>query len=170
MTCSRAYAWTKGTNLQRVNPISGPGASRPSHGYAFLTGAAYGLLVVLGGLLGLVGTFAHSMLNLVLSDDGGTFSRLPIGALLVIIATAAVCWLAGMGMRSRMGAALIGVPWLVVSYLFSMPKAEGDVVVAGDFAGGLYLYGGLILVAIAIMVVPPARPMPPSAPLLGGAG
>lgn len=152
-----------------MTPISDPGTSRPSHGYAFVTGAAYGLLIVVGALLGLVGTFAHGLLNPVIADGGGTFSRLPVGALIMIILTGVLCRLAGLGMRSRMAAALVGVPWLVVSYLFSLPQAAGDVVIAGDLAGGVYLYGGLILVAIAIVITPPAHPMGASAPLLGGA-
>lgn len=153
-----------------MTPIGDPGTSRPSHGFAFLTGAAYGLLVAVGALLGLVGTFAHGLLDPVLADGGGTFSRLPIGALIMIVVTGGLSWLAGLGMRARMGAVLVGIPWLVVSYLFSMPKAEGDVVIAGDLAGGVYLYGGLILVAIAIILSPMANPPAPSAPLLGGTG
>lgn len=146
-----------------MKPIGGSagGGGRPSHGYAFVTGAAYGLLIVLGGLLGLLGTFQHGRLNLVLSAGGGTFSRLPIGALIVAVVTAALCWLAGWGMRSRMAAVFLGVAWLIVSYLFSLPRAEGDVVIAGDLAGGVYLYGGLILVAIAMVTAPHGRPLPP---------
>lgn len=154
-----------GTNLQRVN---GPDSPRPSHSYAFQTGAAYGLLIVVGVLLGLVGTFAHGLLNVSLFG-GGTSGRLPIGALLMIVVVGALCRLAGLGMQTRMAAVLAGLPWLVVSFLFTLPKSEGDVVIAGDFAGGVYLYGGLILVAIAIVTTPPVRPVVPPAQLLGGA-
>lgn len=153
-----------------MTPTGDLAQARPDHGYAFVTGAAYGLLVVIGALLGLVGTFAHGLADLVLSDSG-MFSRLPIGALVMIIITGALCRLAGFGMRTRMAAALVGLPWLLVSYLFSLPRAEGDVVIAGDLAGGVYLYGGLILVAIAIVITPPGHRTPrtpPSAPLLGG--
>ena len=153
-----------------MTQIGDPGPARPDHGYAFVTGAAYGLLLVIGLLLGLVGTFAHGLGNLVLSGSG-MFSRLPIGALVMIILTGGLSWLAGFGMRTRMAAGLIGVPWLLVSYFFALPRAEGDVVIAGDLAGGVYLYGGLLLVAIAIFLTPPARRTPsgsPAAPLLGG--
>lgn len=145
----------------KPNGVSAGGPVRPGHGYAFVTGAAYGLLIVLGALLGLVGTFQHGRLNLVLSAGGGTFSRLPIGALIVAVITAGLCWLAGWGMRSKMAAVVLGVAWLIVSYLFSLPRAEGDVVIAGDLAGGVYLYGGLILVAIAMVTAPSARTPPP---------
>jgi hypothetical protein len=142
---------------------------RPSHGYAFVTGAAYGLLIIVGALLALVGTFQHGRLNLVLSGGGGTFSRLPVGALLIIFVTGGLCWLAGWGMRSRLAAVVLGVTWLVVSYLFSMPRPGGDVLIAGDLAGGVYLYGGLILAGIAMVTAPSAHRVPPAAPMLGGA-
>lgn len=142
---------------------------RPSHGYAFVTGAAYGLLIIVAALLALIGTFQHGRLNLVLSDSGSTFSRLPIGALIVIVVTAGLCWLAGWGMRSRMAAVVMGVTWLVVSYLFSMPKASGDVLIAGDLAGGVYLYGGLLLIAVAMITAPAAARLPPAPQVLGGA-
>lgn len=122
-----------------------------------MTGAAYGLLIVVGGLLGLVGTLQHGRLDLVLSEGGGTFSRLPIGALIVVVITAGLCWLAGWGMRSRLASVLLGAAWLIVSYMFSLPRAEGDVVIAGNLAGGVYLYGGLILVAIAMVTAPHGR-------------
>ena len=144
--------------------VSGGGAARPSHGYAFMTGAVYGLLIILGALLGLLGTFQHGRLDFVLSAGGGTFSRLPIGALIVAVVTGALCWLAGWGMRSRMASVFLGVAWLIVSYLFSLPRAEGDVAIAGDLAGGVYLYGGLILVAVAMVTAPHGRSRPPGPP------
>lgn len=132
-------------------------ATRPARGYAVVTGAAYGMLLVLGFLLGVLGSFEYSWCDVA---AGGV--RIPLGAILIAVGVAVACRLAGWGMRSRTGAAVPAVGWLVATYLLSVQRGEGDLVVTGTPAGYLYLFGGLILVTTAVVLTPLARPGTPA--------
>lgn len=156
------------TNLRSVEHSNAPGGgtvrSRQDRQDAFTVGAAYGLLLIAGGLLGLVGSFQYGRLDFVVAPGNGVFDRIPLGALLIVLGTAGLCWCAAWGMRSRAGAVVPGVGWLIISYLLSLPHGGGDVIIAGNLAGGVYLYGGLILIGVAIVTARPGRSLlaPPS--------
>lgn len=135
---------------------------RPPPARPFVTGAAYGVLVVLGLLLGLVGSFEFSW----------TAFGLPIAAVVVAVVDFAVFRAAGWAMRSRLGVAAVAVPWLVVTVLLSTRRAEGDLVVTGTLAGYVYIFGGAIAAAVAVASTrpsglprdpagPPGEPRPP---------
>lgn len=112
----------------------------------FVTGAAYGVLVVLGLLLGLVGSFEFSW----------TAFGLPIAAIVVAVVDFAVFRAAGWAMQTRLGVAAAAVPWLVVTVLLSTRRAEGDLVVTGTLAGYVYIFGGAIAAVAAVASTRPS--------------
>ncbi|GAA3474004.1 DUF6113 family protein [Nonomuraea roseola] len=116
-----------------------------SHAESALAGAAYGMLVVLGVVLGVVGGFTHAWYI------GASFPAAAIGWVPVLFG---LCLLAGRMMRSKLGASAVAIGWLLVSMVFSLKRAAGDLVIAGDIAGFVYLYGGLVAVVIAVLLSP----------------
>ncbi|MFI6904179.1 DUF6113 family protein [Nonomuraea sp. NPDC050394] len=109
-----------------------------------LGGAAYGMLLVLGLAMGLVGGFTHAW----------HLGQIPIAAVVWVLLLFGTCWGAGRLMRSKLGAGLVAVGWLLVSMAFSLKWAAGDLVIAGDLAGYLYLYGGAVAVVVAFLLAP----------------
>ena len=112
-----------------------------------LGGAAYGMLFVLGLVIGVVGGFTHT------SWDVG---QIPAGAIAWLVALVVVCVGAGRLMRARLGASVTALGWLLVSMPFSLPLSQGDLVISGDPAGYVYLYGGLVAVIAAFFLTPSA--------------
>ncbi|MBB5080942.1 DUF6113 family protein [Nonomuraea endophytica] len=109
-----------------------------------LGGAAYGMLLVLGLAMGLVGGFTHAW----------HLGQIPIASVVWVLLLFGICWGAGLMMRSKLGAGLVAVGWLLVSMAFSLKWAAGDLVIAGDLAGYLYLYGGAVAVVVAFLLAP----------------
>lgn len=116
-----------------------------SHAESALAGAAYGMLGVLGVVLGVVGGFTHAYYV------GGTW---PLAAIAWVPAMFGVCFWAGRMMRSKLGASAVAVGWLLVSMVFSLKRAAGDLVIAGDSAGFIYLYGAMVAVVVAVLLSP----------------
>lgn len=121
---------------------------------AFLVGLVYGLLAVLGVLLGLIGSFEFAW----------EFGGVPAAALLLSVANLAVFRAAGWAMESKLGAAVPAVLWMVVLFALSSRRPEGDLVVTGTTAGYVYMFGGAVAAVVAIAWTRPARPW-----MLGGA-
>ncbi|NKZ03902.1 DUF6113 family protein [Actinomadura latina] len=136
------------------------GVSRAGEGplEAFVSGAAYAALALLGGVFGVVGSFAQDW----------TIGPVPVIAIVLVALVFAMARLAGLGMGGRLGATVPAVVWGVVVFVMSMRRAEGDLVVAGTTAGYLFIIGGMLAAVAGIMSVPPARP--PGDWLLGRAG
>jgi hypothetical protein len=101
-------------------------------------GAHAGALVC-GLLAGCAGSFLQEGVLRV----AGT--ALPVGVVAALALT--VCVVAGAGRRlaSRTGAAAALAGWMVATIAVSLPRPEGDVVVAADVAGFVWLYGGALL-------------------------
>ncbi|SDQ45823.1 DUF6113 family protein [Thermostaphylospora chromogena] len=114
-----------------------------------LTWATYAVLGVLGLVLGVAGAFQHAIY---LGVDTPVAA---IGWMALLFAA-----LYGMGrlMRSKLGALVPGVGWILVSMLLSGQRSEGDLVIAANAAGYLYLYGGFAAVVLAVMLVPSRGP------------
>ncbi|NRQ35828.1 hypothetical protein HII36_28930 [Nonomuraea sp. NN258] len=110
-----------------------------SHAESALGGAAYGMLFVLGVVMGVVGGFTHLLGWLAWCWVLGLF---------------AVCLGAGKLLRSRLGAAATGAGWLVMSMLFTLPMEAGDIVVTDSAAGYTYLYGGMAALVVAFFLAP----------------
>lgn len=113
-----------------------------------VTGAAYGVLVVLGLFLGVVTSFQFSW----------TAGSVPVAAVLLTLVEFAAFRLAGWAMESKLGVAALAVPWLIVVVLLSTRRPEGDLVVTGTTAGYVFIFGGSIAAVVAVAVTRSPRP------------
>jgi len=93
-----------------------------------------------GAAAGVLGSFVHPL----------RVAGLPGGLLLALALCVTVIGAAGLLVGSRSGAGAAAVGWLVMVLLFAAPRAEGDLVVAGDPAGYLWLFGGTLAAGLAI--------------------
>ena len=100
-----------------------------------LTAVAYIVLLVLGAVQGLIGSFQYSR------------SPVPLVAILLGLVIFATCVLCGWGMRSFAGGLLPALGWLVVSFVLAMPSSHGSVIITNTTAGKWYLYGGALAAA-----------------------
>ncbi|GAA2075773.1 hypothetical protein GCM10009780_10200 [Actinomadura alba] len=108
---------------------------------AFVSGAAYGVLAVLGFVLGLIGSFLFS----------GTIGSVPVAAIVLVLLNFACFRLAAWAMCSPLGALAPAVPWLVVVVLMSARRPEGDLVITGTTPGYLFMVGGMIAGLVAVV-------------------
>ncbi|MEV7806488.1 DUF6113 family protein [Microbispora sp. NPDC088329] len=106
-----------------------------------VTGAAYGVLFLLGLVLGVVGGFQHAWYA----------GQVPVAAIAWLAVLFAVPYGMGRLMGGKLGALVPGVGWLLVSFLLSTPQRAGDLAIAGNSAGYWYLYGGAVAVAAAVV-------------------
>lgn len=127
---------------------------------AFVGGAAYGALALLGALVGLIGSFAQ--------DWTVGSSSIPVAACALVAVNFGLMRLAGWGMGGRLGAVIPLLTWTAVVFLMSQRRPEGDLVVPGTTPGYVYLIGGLVAGVIAVALVPVRRQ--PGDWLTGGAG
>ncbi|MBN6051357.1 hypothetical protein JYK22_05375, partial [Nonomuraea sp. RK-328] len=111
-----------------------------------LGGAVYGMLFVLGLVMGVVGGFTQATWHI---------GPVPVAAIGWLLALFGACLGAGRMLRSRAGAAVTAAGWLLVSMPFSFELSQGDLVISNSPAGYVYLYGG-ILAAVAAFLLSPA--------------
>ncbi|GHE29284.1 hypothetical protein GCM10017673_34700 [Streptosporangium violaceochromogenes] len=127
--------------MEQVQPLErSPGRA--------VTVAAYVVLVMLGLVMGVLGAFQHSW-----------YARpvpIPVAAPVCVPALFAVCRGAGWGMGTRSAALAPAAGWLAVTTIWLSDRPEGDVVIAGDLSGYIYLYGGLIAALVGVMLTPAA--------------
>src|SRR5262245_20823752 len=121
---------------------------QPDAGAAAVTGAAYGTLVMLGLILGVVGGLEHSWYA------GGV----PVAAIGWVLALFALPYAIGRLTRSRLAPLVLVVAWLVMSFVLAGRRPEGDLAIAADSSGYLYLYGGAVAVALAVVLSPSRGP------------
>jgi hypothetical protein len=100
---------------------------RPTGGQRTFTAAGYVMLFVLGALEGMIGSFQYS--------------RSPAPLIAIIFLTCAAC---GWGIGTFGAGLLPGVGWILASFIISMPRPNGSVVITATAAGEWYLYGGAI--------------------------
>lgn len=122
-----------------------PEAARPRQSESALGGAAYGMLFVLGAVMGVLGGFTHAAWHV---------GPVPAGAIGWLLALLGVGVGAGRLMRGRLGAAVPSAGWLLVSMAFSLELAAGDLVISGNASGYVYLYGGIVAVVVAFLAAP----------------
>jgi hypothetical protein len=96
-------------------------------------------LFVLGFAVGVAGVFEHR-------------EKAPIGLLVGLLAEASVVVAAGVGTRSRMGAGLPALGWVISALLGANPRPEGDVLISADGLGYAYLLGGLVLLGLLTLL------------------
>lgn len=97
-----------------------------------LAGVLVGLFV-LGLLVGVGGALVHYM----------RVGSVPTGTLLGVLAADGVAFAAGVLLRSRFGAAIPGLGWLVAGMLLSSPRGEGDLLIGGAAMDYGFLVGGV---------------------------
>jgi uncharacterized membrane protein YccC len=111
-----------------------------------ITALGYLLLLVLGGLQGLIGSFQYG--------DSPT----PVLAIVLDVLLFATCVLAGRGLRTYAAGILPALGWIVVSFILAMPRSNAPP------AGEWYLSGGALAAAagaaIAFFAWVRARPRP----------
>lgn len=141
-------AVSTGPDAAAGTPEAGPG--RPAEGPlgAFVSGAAYGALGLLGAAVGLLGSFVQDW----------TAGDVPVAAVLGVPVVFAMVRLAGWGMGGRLGATVPAVVWGVVVFVMSMRRPEGDLVVPATLAGYVYIIGGMAAAVLAVARVPAAGP------------
>nr|WP_283135548.1 DUF6113 family protein [Rhizohabitans arisaemae] len=106
------------------------------------------MLFMLGVMTGFVGGFQH----------GWYLGGVPASAVGLVLFLFTVLLWAGWSMRSKLAAFTPAAGWLIVSFLFSTPRGEGDLVIAANLAGYVYLYGGALMVLAAVLLTKSARP------------
>ncbi|WP_214412631.1 DUF6113 family protein [Sphaerisporangium fuscum] len=112
---------------------------------AVVTGAAYGVLFVLGVAYGVVSGLEHSW------PLGDYVPPIPIVLSAVLFG---LLYGAGRLMGSKLGAFVPGLGWMLVAMMFSMKRPEGDLVVAADAPGYWYLGGGALALVAAVLLIP----------------
>ena len=102
--------------------------------------AAYVLLFLLGVMEGVIGCFLFSR----------GIGSVPVAALGFSALILVTCLLAGAGMGSPMGALVVALGWLVVSFVLTLPTPAGSVIITNTTAGKWYLYGGAVCAGVGI--------------------
>ncbi|TDC81982.1 DUF6113 family protein [Actinomadura sp. 7K507] len=128
-----------------------PGMERPDGEApldAFLSGAAYAALGLLGAVFGLLGSFAQNW----------TAGPVPAASIVLVGLVFVMVRLAGTGMGGRLGATVPAVMWGLVAFVMSMRRPEGDLIVPGTTAGYIFIIGGMLAAVAGVMLVPAARP------------
>jgi hypothetical protein len=96
----------------------------------------YVILFVLGAVQGIIGSFQYG------SGPG------VLVAIILIVVIFATCVLAGWGTRTFGGGLLPAVGWIIASFVLSMPRSNGSVIIANTTQGQWYLYGGSVAAAV----------------------
>ena len=108
----------------------------PDNGHrGLITVIGYLVLLVLGGLQGLIGSFQYGD------------SPVPLVAIVLDVLIFATCVLAGWGLRTYSAGILPALGWIVASFVLATPRSNGSVLVTATPAGEWYLYGGALAVA-----------------------
>lgn len=130
---------------QTTDPYTPP-APKPEP--AFLVGLNYGLLAVLGVLLGVIGSFEFAW----------EVGSVPVAAILLSLVNLAVFRAAGWAMESKLGAVVPALLWMIILFVLASRRPEGDLVVTGTAPGYVYMFGGAVAALIAVAWTRSARP------------
>jgi len=104
-------------------------------GQRAFTAVTYLVLLVLGIMQGIIGSFQYSR------------GPVPLVAIALAVAIFVTCLLCGWGMRSFAGGLVPAVGWIVTAFVLSMPSSHGSVIVTATSAGEWWLYGGAFAAA-----------------------
>lgn len=111
-----------------------------------VTVAANAVLVMLGLLMGVLGGFQHSWY----------VRPVPVSAIACVALLFAVTYGAGRATRGKAAPLAFAAGWALVTVIWTSGRPEGDLVIANDLSGYLYLYGGLVAVVMGVMLSPSA--------------
>jgi Family of unknown function (DUF6113) len=106
--------------------------SAQGSGQRALTAAGYLVLLVLGALQGLIGSFQYGQ------------PPVPLIAILLAVIIFATCAGCGWGVGTLSAALLPAVGWIITSFVLAMPRPNGSLIITGTAAGEWYLYGGAL--------------------------
>lgn len=126
-----------------------PAAARRTPGQVTTVVLVYVVLLALGVLLGLLGSF------LVPLRAGQT--RVPVSVAIAAVGNATAVLLGDRATGSWRGAAVPALAWLVVVVLLGSARPEGDIIVTGDAVGLAYVFTGMLSSALAIGLAPSLR-------------
>ncbi|HEX6233628.1 MAG TPA: DUF6113 family protein [Jiangellaceae bacterium] len=98
------------------------------------------------------GTFVHPAT----ARMGGM--DIPFGVVIALAGLAAVMVIAHASVPSRADKAIVAVGWLAPVFVLSQARSAGDLVVAADLRGLVFLYGGVLLVGIFVGLPVVRRP------------
>jgi Family of unknown function (DUF6113) len=76
--------------------------------------------------------------------------RLPVGLVLALGGTAGVLAMGTLLSRTRWGSGAVVAAWLVTVVMLSLPRPEGDVVIAQDAVGLTFLGVGVVLAGVSV--------------------
>ncbi|WP_326644624.1 DUF6113 family protein [Streptosporangium sp. NBC_01755] len=108
--------------------------------------AVNAVLVMLGLLMGVLGGFGHSWY----------VGPVPASAFGCVALLFVIAYGAGRVTRGKAAALSFAMGWAAITMIWITGRPEGDLVIANDLSGYVYLYGGLAAVAMAVLLVPPA--------------
>lgn len=114
---------------------------------------------VLGVGVGVLGAFVH---NTSVRAAGVSLS---VGVVPALAGLAALLFLTGTVLRSRLPLLAPSVGWAVGVFPLAVPRPEGDLVVAGTIGGYVFLLGGALLVGM-LMTLPYGESSPRGRPPL----
>ncbi len=134
-------------------PTSAPTSPIATVALPVLLGGAAGL-VALGFVIGVGGSFLQAA-------TVGLGVRWPLGALFSVLVLGAVGFSAGLLTRSRLGLGMVAAGWVISVLVFTAGRPEGDVIIAADVPGYLYLFGGVLTLGVVSVVPFAAVPPPP---------
>jgi hypothetical protein len=120
--------------------MAGMSVTTGKRGSPLVTAGAYVVLLLLGAVLGMIGSFEYSW----------TAGSVPVAALVSCAVIVATCLLGAWGMRSVSGAVVPGAGWILAAFVLSMPVSNGSVIITATAPGKWYLYGGTLCVAAAV--------------------
>jgi hypothetical protein len=100
------------------------------------------MLLVLGLLLGMIGSFQYSW----------ALGSFPVAAVAFALGIGVVCVAAAWGMRRALGGLMPAVGWFVASFVLAMSTPEGSVVITNTTAGEWFLFGGSVCALVGVVV------------------
>jgi hypothetical protein len=104
--------------------------------------ACYFLLLVLGVLLGMIGSFQYSR----------ALGSFPVAAVAFALGTGVLSLLGAWGMRRPLGGLMPAVGWFLAAFVLSMSPPGGSVVITNTTVGKWFLFGGSICAVVAVVI------------------
>jgi hypothetical protein len=102
----------------------------------------YVMLLVLGLLLGMIGSFQY----------GWALGPFPAAAVAFALGIGVVCVAAGWGMGRPLGGLMPAVGWFVASFVLAMSTSGGSVLITNTAAGQWFLFGGSICAMAGVVI------------------
>jgi hypothetical protein len=125
--------------------------SPPAGGGRLIAVGGYCMLLLLGLLEGMIGSFQYSR----------ALGSFPAAALAFAVGIGVTCVLGAWGMSRPLGGLMPGVGWFIASFVMAMSTPGGSVVITNTGAGKWFLFGGAVCalagVVISFLRWPPAR-------------